>query len=410
MRKAFVFVTLLALAGVALAGMELSSARLYKKQGEWFKSYQFYMQAVQKEPENQDAVYERGELYEQIAADPSKAGLAKQIVGDKPNPQLELYNMMLADFKAAQVVHKKGDESKIKSLKKKIDGILTESWTKFYFEAVQEDSAYAKASAEKVETPDPKEHAKKALAQLDLAIKFIPERWNAYGLRAQILGKLDDRAGALEAWSQALAKIDSSDMPKKDAEGYKTAVSIIRGNLLENYYNLERYKDAIRVSDEILAKDSTSEDAIQFKAFSLARMAADTSLTVAQTDSMKSVAIKALDKAKLARPDDPTIVYYIGQFHLQLGDTAAAIKSFEDYLVKDEKDKEVRFVLGVLYLEGGRFTDTAKASEEFKKLTEFYPEDSASWINYGVAKIRLGKTEEGKKYVDKGKELAGGKQ
>jgi hypothetical protein len=51
MKRAFVAVVLLIAAGVVLAAaMELTSARLYKKQGEWLKSLQFYDEALRKDP------------------------------------------------------------------------------------------------------------------------------------------------------------------------------------------------------------------------------------------------------------------------------------------------------------------------------------------------------------------------
>ena len=51
MKRAICLVSLLLVAGLALAAsMELTSARLYKKQGEWLKSVQFYSDALKKDP------------------------------------------------------------------------------------------------------------------------------------------------------------------------------------------------------------------------------------------------------------------------------------------------------------------------------------------------------------------------
>jgi Flp pilus assembly protein TadD len=68
-------------------------------------------------------------------------------------------------------------------------------------------------------------------------------------------------------------------------------------------------------------------------------------------------------------------------------------------------DKDILFVLGVLYLEGGSHTDNAKARDTFKKLTEVDPNDGPAWINYGVAMTRLGNTQDGVAAIKKGKAL-----
>jgi tetratricopeptide (TPR) repeat protein len=448
MRKLFAILFVLAVAGLAFASMELSSARLYKKQGEWLKSLQFYDQAVDKEKDNLEVYYERGELYHDIVSDTSKADLVKKIAGDKPNPELVLYERMLSDFKSALIPKTKDDESLVKKLRKKVDFLLLERWNHFYFEAVQSDSLCTKASAGKTDPADTtaRHYLRSGLTSLDLAILILPEKWNAYGLKAQMYGKMENRKDALENWKLALKSISASDMAKEHPEDYHQAVSIIRSNILENLYNLDFYNEAVTAANEVLKSDSANVDAIQFKAFSLARLANDTTVSAEKRTEMKNDAIAALNRARSARPDDAVILYYIGQFHLQLGDTASAVKAFSDYLKLDEKDKEVRFVLGVLYLEGGSFVAavvtppdsllkskdpnkpekvlvhgegktetidattylTHKARDEFAKITAQYPDDGPAWINYGVALLRLGQSAEGKAAVEKGQALQKG--
>lgn len=406
MKRTFVFAILLIAAGLAYAAtMELTSARLYKKQGEWLKSWQFYNDAIKKEPGNLEAYFERGELLKDIVIDKSKSGLAKEIAGDSPKIEAELYKRILADFKEAQVFRKSGDDGVIKKLKKKIDIILEERWFSFYSEAVKEDSLYTKAVENQASDADPKEHLTRALASLDFAIMIDPELWNSYGLKAQIYAKLDNQEASAENWRIAMQKIEASDLAKKKPEDYQQAIDVIRGNLLDLYYSLERHDATIELANSILQKDAKNVDAIQFKAFSLARKASDTTLTVAQRDQMKADAIFALNAAREARPDEPVILYYIGQFHLQLGDTAKAVATFEDYLKVDSTDREVRFALGVIYLEGGSFTNTERARDEFAKLVEIDPNDGSAWINYGIALIRLGDNSKGKEYIEKGKAI-----
>jgi tetratricopeptide (TPR) repeat protein len=406
MKRTFAIVVLLmAAALVWAAAMELTSARLYKKQGEWMKSLQFYDDAIRKDPGLLDAYFERGELLKDIAADPTRAGLVQQIVGDIPNPQLELYERVLADFREAQTPRTPKDEGTAKKMKNKIEVILQDLWAHFYFQAVQDDSSYTRAVAAGIGSPDPRTFLQAAVENLDMAMRMLPSKWNAYGLKAQICGKLDDRRTSAENWRLALEKIEASGMAKDDPQAYRQALEVIRANLLEQYYGMDQYDDAIRLADEILRVEPENADAVQFKAFSLARKAGDTTLTVEQRNAIKTQAITALQSARVSRPDEPVILYYLGQFRLQLADTAQAVQAFQDYLKLDNADREVRFALGVIYLEGGSFASPAKARDEFEHLVTSDSTDAASWINYGIALIRLGDNVKGKQAIGKGKAL-----
>jgi tetratricopeptide (TPR) repeat protein len=333
--------------------------------------------------------------------------VAKQIAGDKPNPQFELYDRMLADFREAQTARTPKDESTVKKLKKKIEAILQDRWMHFYSQAVQNDSTYTHAVTEKIETPDPRMYLQTAIENLDMAIKMQPGKWNAYGLKAQVYGKLNERPASAENWQLALSKIDSSGMATSEPEDYRKAVDVIRANLLEQYYSMDQYDETVHLADKILQVEPDNVDAVQFKAFSLARKASDTTLTGDQRKVLKNQAIAALEAARAARPDEPVIIYYIGQFHLQLGDTAQAIQAFQDFLKVDSTDREVRFALGVIYLEGGTFANQAKARDEFYTLVASDSTDAASWVNYGITLIRMGKNLEGKEAIERGKALRG---
>jgi cytochrome c-type biogenesis protein CcmH/NrfG len=404
MKRTFFIVVWLVAAGVVLAAsMELTSARLYKKQGEWAKSLQFYDDAIRKEPGLLEAYFERGEMLKEIASNPEHAALAAAVVTDKANPQGELYDRMLSDFRDAQTARNPGDDGTIKKLKKKIEQILQEQWAHFYFLAVQSDSAYSKAKEEN--STDTDSYLQTAQKQLEMAIKLLPEKWNAYGLLAQIYGRMNDPGKSAENWRLAKEKIEASDMTKKDHENYLKAIEAIHANLLEKYYTLERYDDAILLADGILSGAPGNVDAIQFKAFSIAHKANDTTLTEDQRRQMKNDAITALNAARKEQPNEPVILYYIGQFHLQLADTAEALQAFEDYVKLDSTDREVRFALGVIYLEGGTFADNNRALDEFRQLVEKDSTDSASWINYGIALIRKGDNIKGKSAIEKGKSL-----
>ncbi|MBU0507272.1 tetratricopeptide repeat protein [bacterium] len=403
MKRTFIIaVAVLAMAGMVFA-QELASARLYKKQGEWLKSLDFYNQVLEKAPSLLDAYFERGELYYDVLSDSSKVELAQPMAGETENPERVLLERMVADFQQATIEHTPKDKSKIRKFQKAIDRMLQTRWNHHYFIAVLCDSLYDQNVGAGVTDPDPKQHLLKGVEELDLAIVALPAKWNAYGLRAQILGKLTRADESLESWNQALERIRASDMKKEQPDEYEQAVQVIQGKLLQGNYSLNRYRETVELADQILAKDSANIDALQFKAFALAQLGTDESMTQEERNEYKSRAITALEAAKKARPDDPTILYYIGQFNLQLADTAAALAAFNEFLTKEEKDRDVLFALGVIYLEGGTFADTVKARDTFAKLVEHFPDDGAGWTNYGVALIRLREIDKGREAIEKGK-------
>ena len=390
MKKFWMALAVFIMAGAVLAGsMEMTSARLYRKQGELLKSLDFYNTELEKNPTNLEALYERAEMLGEIAADSSKMDLHKQIAGDVNKPQRALFERVIAEF---DKVKAGSDEKYVKKVSKKIDEFINYHWAKFYGAAAGNDTLKAYDLA---------------LEQLEMATLLKPREWSTYGLQAQIYEKMEQTDKALASWEEAEEYLDQSDISKKKPDDYKVYSEIIHARLLEGYYNSGRYREAIKYADEMSKADPSNADAVQFKAFSLAQLAADTSLSPAQQDSLRAIAVGALEEAQKARPDYPPIIYTKGQFYLQLNDTTNALKAFEDYLALDPADRDARFVVGVIYLEGGSFVNTEKARDTFKTLTEHHPEHGPAWINYGIATIRLGDTANGKKYLEKGKELSG---
>lgn len=408
MKRAIFILALFMFSTIAAAGsMELTSARLYKKQGEWLKAMDFYNQNLEKDPSSLEGWFERGELEGMIALDSSKFDLADVIASEAENPQLELFHRMLSDFREAGISRTEKDAGIVRKLKKKIDGFLSDAWDTFYFTAVRVDSLHQQAIESGTTPQDAHPLADRALTDLEIAILLLPDKWNAYGLKAQILDRLGETESAVEAWRKALTVIQSKEPTKKEQETYDQALRVIRSRLLQDLFNTEHYEETCIIADEILERDSTVFDAIQYKAFAIARLANREGISEEERTRLKQEAIEALQRARELNPEDEIIIFYIGQFNLQLGDTLGAITEFNNYLAIDSTDKDVLFALGVLYLEGGRFENTEKARDVFKKMTELYPENSAAWINYGIAEIRLGQTAIGREAVERGQALEG---
>ena len=123
MKRTFSFLILfLACASLAMAGMELTSAKIYRKQGEIVKAMEFYDQAVAKEPDNAEAVFERGELLGIVAMDQAQVGVRKKIAGEIDDPQLAVLDKMVKDFDAVRAMAAGGDK-KAQKFEKKIKTI-----------------------------------------------------------------------------------------------------------------------------------------------------------------------------------------------------------------------------------------------------------------------------------------------
>jgi tetratricopeptide (TPR) repeat protein len=416
MKRAMLPILMLLAAGMALAAsMELTSARLYKKQGEWLKAIQFYTDAIKKDPAQLDAYFERGEMYMDIAGDTSKADLAAQLAPGSANPSFDLLKLMLADFVEAKQPRTPKEEGAAKKLGKKINENLQMLWIRYYARAVRDDStatADLKAGAADAARP----MFTKALGELDVAAMLAPERWNTYGFKAQIYGKLDSTDRSAEFWGQTIDRIAAAQQVKGNSDTVKqdleNGMAVARENLLVDCYNLGRRDCVLEQANALLALDPTNINAVQLKANTLAQMTSDSGLTEEQRGKLKQDAIQALEKARDSQKGeggDPEvlsgILYTIGQFYLQLGDTTKAMQSMEQCLEAKPGDEDALFLVGVMYLEGGSFVNTEKARDNFKKLVDVNPENVAALTNYGVALIRLGQTEEGRKQIEKAKSL-----
>jgi tetratricopeptide (TPR) repeat protein len=402
MKKINIFLlTALIVSAAAWAGMEMTSARIYKKQGDLARAVDFYNQEITKNPSNIEAVFERGELLGQIAMSDEHVGVRKQVAGESENPKLVLLEKMIADF---ATVRSSADAKMLKKLDKKMKSQVEEYWWEFYKKAVAADSVCRVASQEqRIAEVEP------TLADgvncASIAIKLDPPNWSSRFVYAQLLGyKQKDESYEL-AWYDALSALDSSNLKNENAEGFANNRRYARLQLAQHFFALEQYLKTLQMADQLLADEPGLVEAIQYQAFSLATLAGDESRSTVERDSLKHVAITALTTAREANKDDEIIVYYIGQFNLQLGDTASAMTAFNDYLTIVPDDKDVLFLQGLVYLEGEKFGDLPKAADTFKKITEIKPDNGAAWTNYGIALIRQGKTVEGGEAMKKGKEL-----
>ncbi len=437
MKRNLLFVLICAFASTSLwAGVELTSAKIYKKQGEFAKAIEFYDQAVAKDPTDPEALFERGELLGQIAMDDQHVGLRKKVSGGAENPQLALLERMIKDFDAVRAT---GDEKKIKKILKKMDEQVQGYWWTFYAQAVGADSVYrANEIAFRELTPDSfvkvvhfdsltaaifvgdakaadsifmsiqTKTVNNGVSAAGTSIKLDPKHWSSRFVFAQLRGFQQKDEGFVKAWEEALEALENSKLKTEEPDNFTKNLEYGRLQLIQHYYAKQDFQNTLRIADLLLVADSSSVEAVQYKAFALATMAGDEARPVAERDSLKRVALGALNAAKEANKEDENILFYIGQFNLQLADTAAAMAAFDEFLVMSPNDAVVLAIQGVIFLEGGaNFGDLKKAIEKLSAAKDAEPENGAYWTNYGIALLRDGKNEEGRKAMEKGAALSG---
>ncbi|MCB9357110.1 MAG: hypothetical protein H6506_05055 [Calditrichaeota bacterium] len=419
----------------ALAGVAHTSARIYKKQGEIAKSMEFFDQAATEEPDNLDVFFERGELLGMIAMDDAQIALRKKLAGDSENPQRTVLEMMVRDFDR---VRRSGDDKKAKKLLKKMDSQIEEYWWSFYGKAVGADSSYRAVmdsfrvmdrpafadllnlnDATKAEFLSSDQAADSILAlytdrvlnngidAANVSIMLDPKHWSSRFVYAQLVGFKNKDETYITAWRDALTALRNSEIKSEDAEGYKNNIEYAHLQLIQFFYAHEDFERTLEIADEMLKEDPKSIDAVQYKAFALATMAGDETLSETSRDSLKRVALTALESAKSSNPEDENIIYYIGQFNLQLKDTASALGAFDEFLSKVPDDAIVLALEGLIYLEGDKFGDLKLAIERFRAAKEADPDNAAYWTNYGIALLRDNQNDEGLKAMEMGEKLAG---
>lgn len=448
MKRLILPIILLGLTLTAMADADLTSARIYRNQGELVKADHFFSLAIEKSPDLYVAYFERGEMYGMIATDRTKKGVMRDIVGEIDDPQYAMLEKMLADFNVIRNIEDEKVRGKQKNLKK-IENIIESYWTDFYNESVDADVKHVEKLAvidslkdagdtlrapEGSEEPttfdkaiaDAKRLQESVIHSCDICILLKPDEWNPFALKAQVLDRVGKTGQANVIWEKALMALDASDLKEKEKPKYTEAWRIIQLHRLQNYYNADNYEKTIEVSNEIIAVcleegfsssalESMSEedageaqhckDAYVFKAFAIISEvhAAD---STADMSALRNTAIGALKDAHAASPDDSAIPFYLGQFYLEEGDTTKTLEWWKLYTQLDPEDYEVLFQIGYIYLEGGTYIDYAKSETIYQELVDRHPDQCTGWINLGVSQIKQDKTKIGAENVKKGEECS----
>lgn len=406
MQKLIISFWVLALGAVVThAGMELTSARVYRKQGDYKQALEWYDKEIQAHPESAVGYYEKGELLGEMADE-----------GKKPALFLEMRKAFDAVLNLADQ-----DPKRVKKYRPKIDELVERYWIFQYNDAVEKfrladnDSAlnvYASrlagdawatlgaAQRDSLRNVAKTDFSNRSAETLAIAMTIDPERWETYALQSNIQSAARNMEAAESCLRSAIEKHarptegGKTTIRQTEEEWQRTHLDMLE-NLTQILYELKRYQETVDVCNDILALDPQDLVAIKFRAFSWNQL------------GERDKAIDAYQAAIAAQPDNTDLLYNASQLYLQMGDTAQAIDCLSDFVAINPTDFEVVFQLGVIYLEGGTFTDNQKAKELFENATEHFPDNPVVWTNYGVALIRTGETDKGKEAIEKAKALKG---
>jgi len=432
MKRVILPLVVLGLTMTAFADADLTSARIYRNQGEFIKAEHFFGLSIEKNPKQYVSYFERGELYGMIATDRTKKGVLRELVGTEGNPQLEMFKLMLADFAVVQGIEDQKLRRKQKRNLKKIDNIIEKFWTDFYNQSVDADVKHVEKLAiadslfaagdttslmEGSDTLTVYARAlqladisqKQVITSTDICILLMPNEWNPYALKAQVLDRIGNTEEANVIWERALVSLNASDLKAEDETKYMEAWRIIQLHLLQNHYNFDDYPKTVEVANNILELEPENQDAIIFRAFAMTNIVNAVEEEEKGSEeylTLRDKTLTALQAAYEATPDDSAIPFYLGQFYLDGGDTTKTLDWWTTYTELDTADYEVLFQIGYIYLEGGSFIDYEKSESVYLELVTRHPDQCTGWINLGIAQIKQDNTKAGAENVKKGEDCS----
>jgi len=168
--------------------------------------------------------------------------------------------------------------------------------------------------------------------------------------------------------------------------------------LVQLQYNLRDYEGSRASVDRALERHPSHPDLLNLAG----KVRIEQGLAL-KDEAGKGVLIREavgfLEKAIALNPDNPVIVYKLGEAYLQMGMPSDALATFRriDELadVKENILFETWKNMAVLYIQDlpKEMLDAAKAAEYFQKCLELKPDDPSLKHNLGVALVRTGTKE-----------------
>lgn len=291
----------------AAKSVELSSAQIYKGQGDYLKALEFYNKAIT------DYEAEKASLKASNPDDASFQKKAKNIFKD----------LGVAYFEAGECLKQLGDYGKMsesfnKSLENSdkymndIADYREELWVTFYNDGVPlfNEKKYAEA-----------------LAKFELAVLVDSENPEGYKERGMCYLQLsqlsEDSVKAMEYHQKAAADFDF--VIANDPEGKEINIRLNKANM---YYQDKDFAKAIPAYQEVMKVDPSNVTAVSKLAF----------IYQEQGESGKSV--EMYNKILQTKGDDPDLLFNLGILYFQMNEFAKAKDAFDRVLKINPDDVE----------------------------------------------------------------------
>ena len=322
--------TALCLNCASAKSVELVSAQIYFKQGDFHKAIEFYLKAIED----------------------MEAKIAEAKAQGKQNKNAEK-DLSLACFEIGQCYQQLQDYQAMsrffdKSLAvddKFLDKILDtreEFWVEFYNAGVPLFN---------------QREYEKALAKFNLAVIIDPTNMQGYRQRGMCYMQMDDFESAILDFRKYLELEALENVPKD------LAVRVDLGNIYYIKYNHSR-EELQAARDKIAAGETVNESQLQ-------------DLKKSQNEFFDKT-VNFYKESLLIDPENVPIISRIGLMYQEMGDADKAVEMYNQALLKNPTNSDLYFNMGILYFHMDKFD---KAIESFNKVVEMNPNDVESIMN-----------------------------
>lgn len=253
-----------------------------------------------------------------------------------------------------------------------------------------------------------------AIEKFQIATELRPEKIDAYKNLAFAYTQNDQDSMAIETYLYAL------ENNPDDLE--------VRYYLGALYYQTEKYKEAVKILQEVLDKADPQS-----------QIFTDALANIAYAYDLLGESDKAIETYKTAlelAPDDKDLIFNMGRLYSIQDRYEEAIASFRKVLELDPEDFESNLNIGNSYItladsisndakkvdeKGNPIYSEKEAAEREKmaekqfdnaiayleKAIEIRPDNVNAWTLLGIAYVRIGNAEKGQEAFDKAEELKG---
>ena len=248
-----------------------------------------------------------------------------------------------------------------------------------------------------------------ALFQFNEVTRLYPERFDGHFNRAVTLAKLERYDESVEAFREAVANAEDASVSEQvsaylglagqltkledhagAADAYGAALELRPSdNELTYLHGQALYRAGMGID----ALPELSDLEARSKDYRVTSLIANIYIQAEQTDYAIASLQRALRQAQLARDTgaQANLLIGLGQLQRDLGNNDAAISAFQRAAAADASSYEARYNLGVSYLEGGQ---PQSAIGYLENATNLNPESGEAHLALATAYGQVGRTDE----------------